>query len=124
MISETTPIYTCLKCGDVPGVVIPGPHPGGHYAKVQCECGQFLKWLAKPETDRVRRPSAHRNLVERFGVDHCEMCLRKRADLPPDQTLEAQHVVEYAEGGTNDRSNIWVVCTGCHKLIHWVRHWR
>jgi len=49
------------------------------------------------------------------------MCLIKEVDLPPRETLEGHHVVEYANGGTDDADNVWVVCTACHKLIHWRR---
>lgn len=99
---------------------------GVHYAQVKCRlCGQFLKWLPKPDNDKskYRRPPQHRDLVLAYGRGFCEMCLRKQADLPKGQTLEAQHVVEYQNGGTSDRENLWIICTACHKLVHWVRYW-
>jgi 5-methylcytosine-specific restriction endonuclease McrA len=114
----------CRHCGDQ------GPHTvdlttsGVHHAKVTCGgCNRFLRWLPKPESDptKYRRPTSHTNLVADYGQGYCEMCLRKKEDLPPKQTLEAQHVLEFKDGGSNERENIWIVCTACHRMIHWIR---
>lgn len=117
-------IDKCRHCGDL------GPHKvelmstGVHHAKVNCgDCGRFLRWMPKPDSDptKYRRQSAHRNLVADYSKGFCEMCLRKKEDLPPRQTLEAQHVIEYQHEGSNERENIWIVCTACHRMIHWIR---
>lgn len=93
-----------------------------HFGREDCEhCGRFVRWVPKPEADRVRRPSAHRNLVKKFSKGFCEMCLTPENELPLGQTLEAQHVQEFAEGGDETRENIWIICTACHKLIHCIR---
>lgn len=49
------------------------------------------------------------------------MCLRDLKDIPLPQVLEGHHVVEFQDGGSDDRSNVWIVCTACHKLIHYQR---
>lgn len=93
-----------------------------HYGREDCaDCGRFIRWVPKPEGDRVRRPSAHRGLVHKFSRGFCEMCLRKENELPDGQTLEAQHVEEFSGGGEPKRENIWIICTACHKLIHCIR---
>jgi predicted restriction endonuclease len=95
-----------------------------HHARADCQdCGRFLQWLPKPDAERIRRPAAHRELVRKYSRGFCELCGTREADLPPGQTLEAQHVEEYHEGGEPKRENIWIVCTACHKLIHWRRTW-
>lgn len=106
-----------------------GPHPmklrpaGLHYADVRCaKCnGHFFE--PKPDGDptKYKRPASHTDLVKKFSRGFCEMCLKKLEELPKGQTLEAQHVVEFQDGGPSERENIWIVCTGCHKLIHWQR---
>lgn len=97
-----------------------------HFGREDCAgCGRFVRWVPKPEADRIKRPAAHRNLVKKFSRGFCEMCLLKEHELPAGQSLEAQHVEEYAEGGEPRRENIWIICTACHKLIHCIRtHFR
>lgn len=108
----------------------PGPHivklrtSGVHYADCTCaKCGKHLGFPPKPDSDpsKYRRPTAHRDLVADYSRGFCEMCLRKHAELPKGQTLEAQHVVEFQDGGGNERGNIWIICTACHRMIHWIR---
>lgn len=113
----------CRRCGSVDLAQTVMEH-GQHYARLDCNaCGCFVKWLPKPDADKIKRPAAHRNLVHAYSNGYCEMCLRREADLPKNETLEAQHIREYADGGSQERNNIWIVCTGCHKLIHWRRTW-
>lgn len=117
----------CQRCGSM------GPHDvvvmtkGVHYAKLVCrECGGHAGWQPKPDSDptKYRRPKQHTNLVRKYSRGFCEMCLTKEAELPRGQTMEAQHVVEFQDGGEPSRENIWIVCTGCHRLIHWLRTYR
>lgn len=107
-----------------------GPHQmtlrttGVHYADLKCrQCGKHLGFPKKPDSDQTkyRRPQQHQNLVIAYGKDFCEMCLRHVSEFPKGTTLEAQHVIEYQDGGTNKRENIWIVCTACHRMIHWIR---
>lgn len=115
---------TCRHCQH------PGPHvvevqtTGVHHAKVECaKCRRFLRWLSKPDSDptKYKRPQTHRDLVSKFSNGFCEMCLRDKNELPKGQTLEAQHVIEFQDGGSEKRENIWIVCTACHRIIHWLR---
>ncbi len=108
----------------------PGPQTvtlrtsGVHYAEVRCvKCKQHLGFQSKPDSDptKYKRPKAHTDLVKQFSKGYCEMCMRPQADLPKGETLEAQHVVEFQNGGSCEKENIWIVCTGCHRLIHWRR---
>ena len=114
---------TCPRCASPNLVQTPTPDLP-HHAREDCKnCGRFVRWVSKPESERVRRPSAHRDLVAKFGRGFCEMCGVREEHLPPGQVLEAQHVEEFQEGGEPTRENVWIVCTKCHKLIHWARHW-
>jgi len=113
---------SCRGCGDSTAVEIV-QSSGPHYGRLECAtCGVVRAWLAKPKT--TNRPAAHRDLVAKYGEGYCQLCLRKETELPGGQTLEGHHVREYQDGGQASRENVWVVCTSCAKLIHWVRHWR
>lgn len=123
-MSEERIFETCRHCKDA------GPHKielmqnSIHHAKLSCgSCGRMLRWLPKPDSDptKYKRPTAHRDLVADYSRGFCEMCLVPKAQLPKGQTLEAQHVIEFQDGGSNERENIWILCTGCHRFVHWVR---
>lgn len=117
----------CPRCGDG------GPHAvtlmteGKHYAKARCvACDAFLRWLPKPADDatKYKRPQKHRNLVAEYGSGYCEMCLREQHELAKGESLEAQHVIEFQDGGSEKRENIWILCTSCHSLVHWLRRYK
>lgn len=123
MDAVNTTMQSCPHCKSA------GPHKmklrtkGVHYADAWCSACERHWFASKPDSDptKYRRPSSHKDLVGKYGKGFCEMCLRDEADLPKGTTLEAQHVNEFKDGGDNTRENIWIVCTACHKLIHWVR---
>lgn len=84
------------------------------------KCGTFW-WQPKPENEKSKRPAKHVALAKKYGHGVCELCESPEAGLPRPQVLEGHHVVEYEDGGSDDRGNVWVVCTACHKLIHHLR---
>jgi 5-methylcytosine-specific restriction endonuclease McrA len=97
---------------------------GIHHARVDCAnpfCQRFVEWLPKPDNERVRRPASQRDLVRKYSKGYCEICLILEPYIPKGEELEAQHIIEYQDGGTNDRENIQIVCTRCHRMIHWMR---
>lgn len=115
---EFTTEYICQYCGSDRHRRILGPHPGGHYAKIVClECDRFHKWEGKPEGTPKRRKNQAK-LLERYSKGFCELCLRQSNQIPLPQVLEAHHVIPVTDGGSDDRDNIQIVCTACHKLIH------
>lgn len=115
----------CRYCGSTeePRIVLTVTR-SPHYAAVFCRaCQRHLRWLGKPDRERIRRPAAHRDLARRYSRGWCELCLTRETDLPAGQTLEGHHVVEYQDGGSDARENVWVVCSACARLIHWRRSW-
>lgn len=88
---------------------------------VCARCGSYLCFLPKPESDRVCRPAAHRDLVKRFGCGFCELCMRKEVDLPAGTFLIGHHVLEYQDGGDPKRENVWILCSFCSALVHTMR---
>ena len=116
-------MITC-GCGYVGEPKIVPRTSGVHYADKRCDsCGRHLGFVPKPDSDPTKysRPKSHQQLVEKFSNGFCELCLAKVEDLPKGQSMEAHHIIEFKDGGKSDRENIWIVCTGCHRLIHWRR---
>lgn len=112
----------CPSCGSVAEPVLQLEATGLHYARLVCGgCKRYIKFVGKPDELKVKRPAIHRDLVEKYSKGYCELCLRRKEELRKGQTLEAQHVIEFKDGGTEVRDNIWVVCTPCHKFIHHIR---
>ncbi|MBA7685518.1 hypothetical protein ES703_93943 [subsurface metagenome] len=97
---------------------------GVHYASLHCgRCGRWLAWLPKPCVGKKWRPGRHRELVRKYSRGYCELCLRKAEELPGGQTLEGHHVRELQHGGSDARDNVTILCSACHRLVHWVRTW-
>ena len=126
MNTETISNYynPCKICGKVAsGTLLPGANP--HYAGWKCDTCNTHYWLSKPDDDptKHKRTAAHRDLVKKYSRGYCEMCLRTEDKIKeqPNQTLEAQHVIEHSHGGESTRENIWILCTPCHKYVHHVR---
>jgi predicted HNH restriction endonuclease len=72
---------------------------------------------AAPKRDRRKSRKKLRDLGDR-----CEICLRHRDELPPQQQLEVHHVLEVAtDDGTDDRDNLRAYCSACHAMVNWVR---
>lgn len=114
----------CPKCQSL-RIVVLFQVSGPHYARVMCQdtnC-RWSDWLSKPDSDKIRRPASHRELVRKYGLKHCEWCGIRETDLPKGEVIEANHVHHYDEGGSSDRANIVAMCTACHKLWHWRQTW-
>lgn len=108
-------IKTCPKCG---GELTTGPAPPPAYGEILCSvCGDHFKWEPKPDSKRVKRPAAHQGLVRKLGAEKCDICLRKREDLPHPEILEAHHIERFSDGGAADEKNILIVCSFCHRII-------
>ena len=109
-ISSKQPYPQC-QCGEPTLVVEPGP---GDDERRRIECGvchKFYWWLPKLK-NKDRRPGASIGLAD---SDFCQCCRRSGV------RLVGHHVIEVAEGGTDDPINIWTVCDPCHTIIHAMR---
>jgi hypothetical protein len=109
-------IMVCHKCKSSEFIKVWHEHRQ-QYARI-CKICNTQKGTYPKENDKYKRPKNHTELVKKKGIEFCELCLRKKDELPPPKTLEGHHIVEYQDGGTDDVSNIMVVCTPCHKYIH------
>ena len=115
---------SCPHCG-IPMVWVKKMATGPHYAKKQCEaCGRFICWVPMPDSLKRRRPAKHRDLVKKWSNGFCEMCGLREEDLRKPEVLESHHVMPFAKGGSNEKNNIWIVCSSCHSLIEHQRCYR
>ena len=111
-------VADCPKCGNsVEGELTPHLK---HYAKGTCPECRYVWWLPKPDDDPTKYKRRKKSTNLAFG-DVCQMCLRSREELPKNTTLEGHHVIEHQDGGKDDTSNIWTLCSACHQLVHWQR---
>lgn len=117
MTEEEAKEFKC-KCG-LFGIITDANPP--HYKKLSCSslCGEskHLAWIKKPESNNRRASS--KNLIKKYSKGFCELCLVDEITLKSKgRYLEAHHVIEYKDGGTDERDNIQLVCNLCHTEIH------
>ena len=117
------PIADCRFCGEksfVPKLILRPDTP--HYAQVFCPfCGRNIDWMGKPKNHEKRQKNKY--TPEILGIDFCQICLRPRAMLGKNETLDVHHIHEIHDGGLDTEKNIIVVCTYCHKDIHQKRQY-
>jgi hypothetical protein len=104
----------CKKCDLVVPFFI--KQNGPHLQSICTRCNSHIDFIKQNNSNN--RESKHKNLVKEKGIDYCEWCLRKREEIPLPGTLEAHHIVEYSNGGTDQLNNILILCTACHKQCH------
>jgi 5-methylcytosine-specific restriction endonuclease McrA len=121
MNTETMP---CPKCGqESPFKLRPDTQ---HHGEVRCSVHGHM-WISKPIELKIPRRKVNRDLFELVPEhmrDYCWTCLRSRAllkSLQPMVPLEAHHIIEVQNGGTDERDNIQIVCKECHSGIHRTR---
>jgi 5-methylcytosine-specific restriction endonuclease McrA len=116
------PAFPCRKCGST-NTHSALTEKGPHFARIDCLDCKTTTWQPKPDDDptKYKRPAKHQHLVDKFSRGFCELCLRSEIELRKQDSLTGHHVIEYQHGGTDDRENVWIVCTACHRLITWTR---
>lgn len=118
--TEDGRILPCPKCGKrIEPEFQMGPF-GPHWAKCTCKACRSV-WFPPKPGKRKNRESRHTELVRRFGRGFCELCGILQARLPAGEAFEGHHVDEYHLDGEPTRENTWILCTACHRLVHWRR---
>jgi 5-methylcytosine-specific restriction endonuclease McrA len=64
------------------------------------------------EKDRLIPSKLYQSLKSRKS---CELCKKKRAKY---EFLQIHHKIPISMGGTNERANLLVLCSDCHKKAH------
>lgn len=90
-----------------------GPHYG---ESICCVCNNRTSFLKKPNNLKSTIP------IKVFGDNFCQTCLRNKAELPTYETLETHHIIERQHGGSEDPSNLIVLCKYCHTAVHQLRN--
>jgi len=97
---------------------------GIHYLQARCkECDRMICWIPKPESKVKKRKSLEgwHWYFEQQGIDFCQVCFRKKEDLPIGHALEVHHLIAVENEGKDQEDNLILVCTRCHRLIHVLR---
>lgn len=117
--------HDCKYCESKRMFEFVGDWPGNHYSRIVCgDCGQFKEWGKKPRASKRKRSTkGHAELLQKYGKGFCEMCLRQSSELNVKHGLQVHHVIEHADGGSNERDNVWIVCAHCHSQIHLHRNY-
>jgi hypothetical protein len=119
----------CPKCHRSDALDIHLMAEGMHYAKVICvACDDaFVTWAPKPTTKPVPKDGRKKRLLETLRAYYdpeplyCLMCLGDERTFPEGVWLEAHHILEHQDGGTDDPINLQPLCNECHSLVHWRR---
>lgn len=70
-------------------------------------------WGRKPRSnDEVNTKQARQKFIKERG-NKCELCAYNIAEI-----LNVHHIIERCNGGTNEKSNLIVICPNCHAEIH------
>ena len=112
-------VRPCPKCG----LLVPfqlRPDQPKHYGEIRCPRHGHA-WVPKPEAEKRPRRKSNLELLEAIDLSrrgYCWRCLRTGLALKllrPPLGLEVHHIVEVADGGTNEPSNLQVLCAECHE---------
>ena len=113
-------LTACDMCGSKNIIAESFSEIHGHW--YVCRACDYKCWggRKKNEARNGKRPPcpSPRDLC----VDACQMCLLKREDLGYAETLETHHLDDAPTN--NERTNLFVVCSSCHSLIHHQRTYR
>lgn len=101
----------CFEGSPTAPVLETGPYPNEQRKIVCGQCGRFIAWLPKLKNKDHRAPSS----TGLATSDFCQCCRKTGVNLV------GHHVIEVAEGGSNDPKNIWTLCDLCHTVIHTLR---
>ena len=112
----------CRYCGEVETWVRERPDTVHGYEVCCKECNLHIAWAGKPESREkiIKRPSC--KTPDELEIDWCQLCLLPKHTLGAYETLHTHHIDDNPQN--NDRLNIMVVCTSCHKLIEHQRTYR
>ena len=105
---------SCVKCGSADFTETAFSEIHGHY--YQCKSCGYKGWggRKKNETQILKRPPCP--TPRDLAIDRCQNFLRPVALLYFSEVLETHHIDDNPQN--NDRLNLFVLCTKCHKLTH------
>jgi 5-methylcytosine-specific restriction endonuclease McrA len=111
----------CPKCGVLVPLRLRPETP--HYGDGLCPEHRHF-WVRKPDNEKRPRRKSNLDLLQSIEAKqrtYCWRCLRSSSvlkGLRPPLGLEVHHVIEVTAGGTDDASNLQVLCAECHEETH------
>lgn len=117
---EYRKLTECDKCGS-PNIIEDNFSPIHGFWYI-CEDCHYRCWggrLKNKEKNEKRPPCP---TPRDLWIDKCQMCLLPYDSLGYSEVLETHHIDDNPQN--NERLNLLVVCTSCHKLIHHQRTYR
>lgn len=115
--TDNPPEIECPSCGYFSFPLVIETPALTHFAKLACRgCGRFVEWMGMPKNYDKRQQSKF--TPEGLGIERCEFCLRSQGMLGDRECLEIHHKMPINLGGEDVESNIWVLCTYCHRTAH------
>jgi 5-methylcytosine-specific restriction endonuclease McrA len=94
-----------------------------HYGCVRCPEHGFL-WIPKPSEEKKPRRKTNSDLASKLPPEQqslCAICCRTKthlASLRPAVVLQVHHIWPVEKGGTDDLSNLQLLCSECHAEVH------
>lgn len=118
----------CNQCGRNDALFLRLTVGGQHYARIECTaCADaFVTWAPKP-TARPKPVDRRKSQLDALRAHYdpeplyCLICLRDERTFPTGVWLEAHHILEHQDGGTDHPANLQALCNECHTLVHWRR---
>lgn len=84
---------------------------------------KFFCWITAPKNQFEKRkldlsPESFTSSLG-FTYAFCFFCGRKREELGTNEVLTIDHILPLSEGGDDQRYNMQILCSACHKLKNW-----
>jgi len=67
----------------------------------------------KKKPTKVLSPSKRATLVQKYSKGRCSYCKKKFDYL----NLDVHHIKERSKGGSNELTNLTILCAGCHREL-------
>jgi hypothetical protein len=99
-----------------------------HYGRIDClNCNRWVRWVRSPKNNERKRNGTSKYDIKDVLNFHgktkefCFFCLRTREQLGLHETMTIDHIEEIDKDGTDDLTNLQILCSACHKLKNWAR---
>ena len=112
----------CPYCGKVETWIRPRPDTIHGYEICCIKCNKHISWAGKPKNKEKLNKRPPCPSPEDLKIDWCQICLLPKHFLGELETLHTHHLDDNPQN--NERLNLLVVCTSCHKLIEHQRTYR